>query len=342
MTSTPLRPTPEAATKLRELGMSLGFAGALRAAVTLGVPDALDEEPRTAAELAPHIGAHAGTLERLLRALGTHGVFEEQDGRRFAHTDLSRLLREDAPGGMRFIVLWATAPWTWQAWPLLADAVRTGERVFDTLFGKEFFAHLAEDDPEAAQTFDRAMTQSSRITSVPVADALDLTGIDSVVDIGGGQGHLVHTLLERHPGLHGTLFDLPGVVAGALPELREGPLAERCEIVGGDCRASVPKGKDLYLCKNVLEWDDESSLAALRAMAAAGRPGSRVALVQNLVEDSTELKVTTAMDLFLLLNVGGKKHTAAGLADLFAQAGLTYHGYRPVPGTSLHVVEGTV
>ncbi|MFG3253162.1 methyltransferase [Streptomyces sp. NPDC048172] len=335
-------PRPADATRLRELGMSLGFAGALRAAVTLGVPDALGDKPSTAEELAPQTGAHAPTLERLLRALTSHGVFEETEERRFAHTELSRLLREDSPAGMRFIVLWATAPWTWQAWPKLADAVRSGERVFDSLYGKEFFAHLAEDDPEAKATFDGAMTQSSRITSAPVADALDLTGIRTVVDIGGGQGHLLRTLLERHPHLHGTLFDLPGVVAGALPELREGPLAERADVIGGDCRETVPPGKDLYLCKNVLEWDDDSSLAALRAMVANARPGARVTLVQNLVEDSSELKVTTTMDLFLLLNVGGKKHTAAGLAELFSRAGLAYTGHAPVPGTSLHLVNGTV
>lgn len=336
------RPDPRAATRLRELGMSLGFAGALRAAVRLHVPDAIGDKPCTAEELAPRIGAHAGTLERLLRALSVHGVLEELDERRFGHTELSRLLREDEPGGMRFIVLWATAPWTWEAWPRLEEAVRTGENVFEPLYGRDFFGYLAEDDPEAAQTFDRAMTQSSRITSAPVADALDLTGVTGVVDIGGGQGHLLRTLMKRHPAVHGTLFDLPTVVPGALEGLRELERAGRCTITGGDCRETLPDGLDLYIFKNVLEWDDESTLAALRNVVTHGGPGARVSLVQNLIEDSSEIKVTTAMDLFLLLNVGGKKHTAAGLAALFDRAGLRFDGYRPVPGTSLHVVEGGV
>ncbi|MFM9607285.1 methyltransferase [Streptomyces niveiscabiei] len=335
-------PGPQTATRLRELGMSLGFAAAVRAACELRLADALGEHPATAAGLAGPLGADADTLERLLRALTCHGVFEERGTGLFAHTDLSRLLREDEPGSMRFIVLWATAPWTWRAWPRLADAVRTGEKVFDDLYGKDFFGYLAEDAPQAAETFDRAMTQSSRLTSAPVADALDLGGVTTVADVGGGQGHLLHTLLDRHPALRGTLFDLPGVVPGALPDLREGPLAERCAVIGGDCRETLPDGQDLYLFKNVLEWDDTSSLAALRGVARHGRPGSRVTLVQNLVDASSEAKVTTTMDLFLLLNVGGKKHTAAGLAGLFAGAGLRFDGVRPVPGTSLHLVEGTV
>ncbi|MFI6812997.1 methyltransferase [Nonomuraea sp. NPDC050328] len=330
-------------TRLRELGMSLGFAGALRAGVRLGLPDALGDEPAHASALAAAVGADAETLDRLLRALTSHGVFEEVGESRYAHTDLSRLLREDAPVGVRYMVLWASAPWTWEAWPRLEEAVRTGKAVFPDIYGKEFFAYLKEEDASQAEVFNRAMTQSSAITSAAVADTLDLTGVATVADIGGGQGHLLRTLLERHPRARGVLFDLEAVVAGADAALLPGGgLAERATVVGGDCRREMPVEADLYIFKNVLEWDDESTLNALRRVAEAAPTGARVALVQNLVEDSSELKVTTTMDLFLLLNVGGRKHTRRSLSELMERAGIQYDSVRPVPGTSLHVVEGTV
>jgi C-methyltransferase len=244
---------------------------------------------------------------------------------------------------MRYMVLWASAPWTWQAWPRLDDVVRTGKAIFPEIYGQEFFEYLKENDAASAEVFNRAMTQSSRLTSDLVAGALELGGAGTVVDVGGGEGHLIATLLRRHPGLRGTLVDLPAVVAGALPELREGgELGDRCEIVGGDCREALPAGSDLYIFKNVLEWDDDSTLAALRNAAAAAGPGGRVALVQNLIEDSAEFKVTTTMDLFLLLNVGGRKHTGRSLAGLFGQSGLELVSVEPVPGSSLHIVTATV
>jgi len=340
-----------AATRMRELGMSLAFAAQVRAAARLGVADALGDEPRTGAELAATVGADPDTLDRLLRALTSHGVFTaatteaataataETAPAHYAHTELSRLLREDHPAGMRYIVLWATAPWTWQAWPRLDKAVRTGKPVFPEIYGQDFFAYLRDSDPESAEVFNRAMTQSSRITSDRVADALDLTGVDTVVDVGGGQGHLVDTLLRRHPRLRAVLFDLDPVVAGAVDGIRPGgPLAGRCRVVGGDCRVDVPSDADLYVFKNVLEWDDDSTVAALRTVCRRGRPGGRVVLVQNLIEDSPERTVTTAMDLFLLLNVGGRKHTREGLTRLVAAAGLRPGGVEPVPGTSLHAL----
>jgi C-methyltransferase len=334
------RPT---ATLVRELAMSLGFAAQLRAAAKLGVADALGRDGARADELAAAVDADPDTLDRLLRALTAHGVFEEVAPSRYMHSDLSELLREDHPRSMRYMVLWASAPWTWQAWPRLDDVVRTGKAIFPEIYGQEFFEYLKENDAASAEVFNRAMTQSSRLTSDLVAGALELGGARTVVDVGGGEGHLIATLLRRHPGLRGTLVDLPAVVAGALPELREGgELAPRCAIVGGDCREGLPAGSDLYIFKNVLEWDDESTLAALRNAAAAAGPGGGLALVQNLIEDSVEFKVTTTMDLFLLLNVGGRKHTTRSLAGLFEQSGLELVSVEPVPGSSLHIVTATV
>lgn len=336
-------PSPMLVTRLRELGMSLGFAGALRAAINLGVPDAVGDEPMEVTELAASVGAEAETLDRLLRALTSHGVFEETADRSYAHTAESRLLRKDASTGVRYMVLWASAPWTWQAWPRLDEAVRTNKPVFPDIYGKEFFAYLEEEDAESAQVFNQAMTQSSALTSEAVADALDLSGVRTVADIGGGQGHLLRTLLERHPEVSGVLFDLETVVSNADEALRDGgALAGRSRVVGGDCRHEIPVEADLYIFKNVLEWDDDSTYAALRSVVSAASPGARVALVQNLIEDSSEMKVTTTMDLFLLLNVGGRKHTRRSLAELMERAGIRLDEVRPVTGTSLHVIEGTV
>ena len=42
------------------------------------------------------------------------------------------------------MALWASAPWTWEAWPRLDEAVRSGKAVFPDIYGKEFFEYLKE------------------------------------------------------------------------------------------------------------------------------------------------------------------------------------------------------
>ncbi|MFH8366855.1 methyltransferase [Streptomyces sp. NPDC018031] len=328
--------------RLREIVFGAARAAAVRAAARLGVADALGETPATAEELATALGTEPQPLRRLLRALACDGVFSETADGCFAHTEMSRLLREDAPGSLRYIALWCTEPWTWQAWPLLDQAVRSGSHVFDSLYGKDFFSYLHDDAEESAEVFDKAMTASSRQSAADVADLLDLTGIGHVADVGGGQGQVLAALLERHPGLRGTLLDLPKVVAGADPRLRPGgALADRAALVPGDVRRGIPVDADLYLIKNILEWDDDSTRRTLRNVVAAARPGARVVVVENLVDDSPSMRFTTAMDLLLLLNVGGRKHTRESLVARMAEAGLEVADVQPV-NAYLHAFHGTV
>jgi hypothetical protein len=328
--------------RLRELVFGAACAAALRAAARLGVADALGDSPLAVEDLAAAVKTEPRPLRRLLRALSCYGVFTEQLDGTFAHTDMSRLLREDDPHSLRDITLWCTEPWTWDVWPKLDEAVRTGRNVVQDLYGKEFFAYLNEDAPESAAVFNRAMTTSSEQSARDVAAFLDLSGSASVADIGGGQGHVVASLLDKYPSMHGSLLDLPRVVENAVPRLRQGgDLADRVRIVPGDVRAAVPVKADVYVIKNILEWDDESTTRTLRNVIEAGGPGARVVVIENLVDDTPSMRFSTAMDLLLLLNVGGAKHTTESMTGRLADAGLVIEGVNPV-NPYLHAFDCTV
>ncbi|MEU0442161.1 methyltransferase [Streptomyces sp. NPDC006186] len=344
-TTTPAAPqtaSPPPAMRLRELVFGAAGAAALRAAARLKVADALGDTPLGADALAAAVRVEPGPLRRLLRTLACRGVFTERPDGTFAHTDMSRLLREDDPHSLRDIALWCTEPWTWDAWPLLDQAVRTGHNVVEGLYGKEFFPWLNEDAPESADVFNRAMTTSSTQSARDVAAFLDLTGATSVADIGGGQGHVLASLLEKYPAMNGALLDLPRVVENADPRLRPGgALADRVRIVPGDCREAVPVKADVYVIKNILEWDDDSTARCLRNVIDAGGPGTRVVVIENLVDDTPSMGFSTAMDLLLLLNVGGAKHTTHSMSTRLTEAGLVIGAVAPV-NPYLHAFDCTV
>ncbi|MGW4447232.1 methyltransferase [Streptomyces sp. NPDC004682] len=337
MTTAETAPPPPM--RLRELVFGAACAAAVRAAARLGVADALTDRPTAVEDLAAAVKTEPKPLRRLLRALSCYGVFAEQPDGTFTHTEMSRLLREDDPNSLRAIALWCTEPWTWDAWPKLDEAVRTGNNVVESLYGKEFFHYLNEDAPESADVFNQAMTRSSEQSAREVAALLDLSGASSVADLGGGQGHVVACLLDKYPTMRGSLLDLPRVVENALPRLREGgDLADRAEIVPGDVRASVPVKADVYVIKNILEWDDESTARLLGNVVKAGGKGTRVIVIENLVDESPSMRFSTAMDLLLLLNVGGAKHTTESMVGRLTAAGLAVDDIRPV-NPYLHAFE---
>ncbi|WP_345033688.1 methyltransferase [Streptomyces sannanensis] len=334
--------SPAPSMQLRELVFGAACAAAVRAAARLGVADALGDAPATPEDLAAAVKTEPRALRRLLRALSCYGIFAETEDGKFVHTSMSRLLRDDDPHSLRYISLWCTEPWTWDAWPRLDEAVRSGRSVFQEIYGKGFFDYLHEDAHDSAHVFNRAMTTSSKQSAEELAELLDLTGVSSVADIGGGQGHVLASLLEKHPALRGTLLDLPRVVEKADPSLRPGgALADRVRIVPGDCREDIPVEADLYIIKNILEWDDDSTRRTLRNVLAVARPGARVVVIENLVDDTPSMKFTTAMDLMLLLNVGGAKHTKQSLVERITEAGLRVGEIRPV-NAYLHAFECSV
>ncbi|SOD85156.1 methyltransferase [Streptomyces sp. Ag109_G2-15] len=326
---------------LLERALSASCAASLRAAVKLGLADALGDTPATADDLALAVGADPDALRRLLRSLTCYEVFAEDAEGRFVQTEVSRLLRTDAPDGLDQLVLWMTEPWTWELWGRLDESVRTGKDVFVDLHGREFFDHVHTAWPESAEVFDRAMTQASRQSATAIAGVLPLSGARTVADIGGGQGFLLASLLEHHPDVQGILFDRPDVIAGADARLREGgALAERVRLLSGDCREEVPAGVDAYVFKNILGMNDEDAVVVLGNVMRTARPGAGVIIVENLVDDGAGQRFSTAMDLRMLLTVGGRKHTRQGLVGLVERAGLVVRDVRPV-NSYQHMIEAT-
>ena len=331
--------------RIDQLAVGAGLAAVVQAAVRLEIPDAFDGVT-TLDELAKTVQANPATLERLMRALVVHDVFEEVEPGRYAHNELSRWLRADAPIALRHLVLWLGAPWTWDAWPMLADAVRTGEAVVPKLYGKDFYTYLREDAPASAESFNHAMTALTALNARHIVTAFELPENGTIADIAGGQGRLLKTLLQRSPGVRGVLFDLASVVADADPALTgDGELAGRCTVVAGDCIESIPVDADLYILKNILDWPDSNSVRTLRNIRESARPGARIIVIDNLMEaDLDELRVTTLVDLFLLLNVGGQRHTRRDFEVLFERCGLDLVATKAIAGTfpTQHLIEATV
>ena len=241
------------------------------------------------------------------------------------------------------MALLAGAPFAWQIWSRLDEAVRTGESVFPGLFGKSLFAHLHEDEPELGALFDQAMSASGALTAKAVAEHLALPADGTVADVGGGRGTLLKALLERHEGLRGVLFDLPEVIDRADPALSgNGPLAQRCRLVAGDAHADVPVKADVYLLKGVLHmWRDDTAVAVLRAIAAGAPAGARIVLVEQLLDASRAPEIVTTMNLLMLVSQGGRERTGEEFRDLFERAGLEFRSITGT-GTVVHLIEAAV
>jgi len=148
---------------------------AIAVAAELGIADLLKDGPRTAADIARTANASEDGVYRLLRALGSVGLFAETGNRRFRLTPLGRLLCIDSPQALGGYARFTGHESTWRPWGHLRHSVRTGEPAFDHVFAMPIFEYFAKM-PESAAVFDAAMTSISTLESKAVVAAYDFSG----------------------------------------------------------------------------------------------------------------------------------------------------------------------
>jgi C-methyltransferase len=295
-------------------------APALCALVELDLPDRL-LRPRTAADLAADCGCDADALNRLLAYLASRGCVRRDRHGRYSANRVTRLLTRN--GGWSGWVRFLGSSWTMRSYAELLGAVQAGTDPMTASHGVDFFTYV-HAHPEAADAFHDAMAAGARLQAVMIEGSLNLAGVRTVLDIGGGTGPLLAQLLSSQPSLTGAVLDLAEARAGALATFAEAGISERAEFVTGNFFESIPDGFDVHLITAVLhDWSDDDCVRILRNALHALEPDGRIVVVDSELEPGRRNAFAQATDaLMLAFTPGGRERTAAQFAALWDRAGL--------------------
>jgi SAM-dependent methyltransferase len=324
------------------MGLITGYwvSQAVGVIAQLGVADQLAGGRRASDELANAVGADPQALYRVLRLLASIGVFEEVAPRTFGLTPLSDTLRSDAPGSVRNFAITETAPGHWLPWGRLNDSVRTGRPMAREALGMDLFEWYAQN-PDEAGVFSAAMGNLSALAANELVRVYDCSAVRTVADVGGAHGTLLAAVLRANPAARGILFDLPHVMATAASAVAAEGLSDRCEFVGGDFFDAVPEGADLHLLKQIVhDWDDEQATQLLRNCHRALGPAGKLLLVEMVLPEDNRPSPAQAMDLNMLVVLGGRERTEEEYRRLLQEAGFRLE--RVIPTHSpFGVIEAT-
>ncbi|MEU6496101.1 methyltransferase [Streptomyces sp. NPDC046984] len=324
-TQTPVPPTtPGDPTVARLAALTdLVTPYAIRAAATLGLADLIAEGITTADALAERTRSDADALRRLMDHLAASGLLEEPDPGCYAITDLGRVLRDDHPARTRaWLDLDGGMGRSDLALSGLLTTIRTGEPAYPDRFGASFWEDLAAN-PTRAASFDTLM--ETHLANVEAAaDSYDWSSAGHVVDVGGGSGKLLTRILNANRELRGTLVELPGTAENARRQLADASLTDRCTVVPGTFFDPLPSGADAYVLSFVLhDWNDRRAAQIFDRCAAAAAPHGHVVVIERLREEGMKQPWATAMDLRMLLTVGGRERTLDDFRALAATVNLT-------------------
>ncbi|WP_438297258.1 methyltransferase [Streptomyces sp. HUAS TT7] len=294
---------------------------ALRAAATLHLADHIAAGHDTVPGLADATKTDPDVLARLLRFLAARDVLAEPTPGTYSLTPLSATLLDGHPAHLR---AWLDQDGIGARMDAavhdLLRALRSGEPPYPRLHGRDYYADLA--DHQDGPAFDTLRHTHATGFAAELVDAHPWHQVRHVVDVGGGTGALVETLMRRFPGLHTTLVDLPDAVAAAVTRISAAGYGSRFTPAPGSFLDPLPTGADVYTLVNVLHnWDDDHAVQILRRCAAT--PNATVIVVERLADD-TDPRAMTAMDLRMFLFLGGRERGREHFHRIAAAAGFSH------------------
>jgi len=289
-------------------------------AVALGIADVLERGPSSAAAIAQACDADPSSILRVLRGLQTVGIVRPLSDSRFELSARGQVLRRGAADSISGRALF-TSGIMWDLYTQLRTVVKTGRSL---PAGREGFDRLAEHP--GLTGMHQAMVESSIRIIEDAAQVYDFGHYSRVLDVGGGFGGALATLLRRYDGMRGSVFDLSYLECEATAHLRTSGVADRARFTAGDFFESVPSGYDCYILKYIIhDWGDAEALQILQRCAQAAQPNAHVVLFERVLpevlNESAEHQSIMQIDL-AMMTTGGKERTENEYRQLLADAGL--------------------
>lgn len=181
-------------------------------------------------------------------------------------------------------------------------------------------------DEATARSVTDFMHCHSIAPAVGLARTCDFSGVDRVLDVGGGSGCYSIALADANPELKATVMDLPTICAVAGEYIENAGLSGRVDARAVDMfRQDWPTDYDCHFFANVFhDWSMQTCLQLARSSFAALPVGGRICLQEMLLDDSGDGPAAAiAFSLLMCLGTKGQQFTFVQLKDMLETAGFS-------------------
>ncbi|KAL1106383.1 hypothetical protein V6Z11_D04G200000 [Gossypium hirsutum] len=320
----------------------------VKCAIELGIADVIENygSPMPLSELATALRCEPSRLHRIMRFMVHDRIFKQEPINQhtvgFSSTPLSRLLMKGGQKSMAALILLMSSPTCLAPWhSLSARVLETGNNIspFEVANGKDLWSY-AEANPDFRELFNNAMGCDARLTVQATIEGCPevFDGVESLVDVGGGNGTALSLLVKAFPWIRGINFDLPHVVAVAAK-------SDSIENVGGDMFMSIPNADAAFLVWILHDWDDEECIKILKkCREAIPEDKGKVIIVEAALEEDKEDDelgfVGLMLDMAMMAHTDkGKERTLKEWSYVLRQSGFTRFTVNPICAVQ-SVIEG--
>jgi O-methyltransferase domain len=292
----------------------------LHLAARLNLADHLVDRPRNVVELAKVCDVPLLLMERLLRGWESIKLIKNSDTY-YRLTVLGEFLISTSENSLKDLAILNGAEY-YRVWGNSFEALQEDTPPFEYNFGISFFDYL-ELNRLVRQRFYKSMAFRLQKEAQAIVSAYDFSPYNFVVDVGGGNGVLLSTILENNPHLNGIGMDIASLAEEFLAVTKFHNVSERCGFIEGDFFKEVTPGGDLYMLSYVIhDWGDEQAVEILKKCRQAFVSDGKLLLLEQLLPgEISGANPAINLDLFMLMLNRGRVRSEQEHKFLLAQAG---------------------
>lgn len=281
------------------------------------------EEWRTAEEIAARVEAHPRAVGILLNALAALELLDKE-GERFRNRDLASRYLVRSKDEYRGAIV-RHMHHTWWGWSELEETVKRGHA--DMAKSERWLDRVDDPEEEWVQDFIWGMHAIARDLAPKVVSLVDLTGVERLLDLGGGPATYAITFAQANPALKATVFDLSQPIEIAKENIRRHGLTDRVNtMVGNFLKDDIGSGYDFIWISQILHsHTEEQCRLIIDKSAAALKSGGQMVLQDFLLNDDRISPLEAALFSVHMLAVtpGGRAYTHREVSAMMKAAGLS-------------------
>jgi len=290
---------------------------AMLAGMQLDVFTPLKDGPLTAEKLAGALGVKEEKLTPLLYSLVVAGLLTVNDDE-FSNTEeADAFLVRGRPEYLGELSGFYERTWTTAL--KTAETIRTGKPQ-----AKLDFRGLSDEE---LLPFFQKQVHSSLRGGKEIAECVDFSTSQSLLDAGGGTGGVSIAICAKYPHLKATVADFPAVTKVAERFIGEAGLSDRIRVAAADLCSHVPEGKyDAAVLRALVQTlSKEQAQLTLQHISRAMLPGGRIFLFGSVLENSRLAPSVCVANNMIFLNAydHGRSYTEREYQEMLANAGFT-------------------
>ena len=192
--------------------------------------------------------------------------------------------------------------------------------------------------PISNNIFNKGMTAFTSPDDSSLVKEYDFSRYNCIIDIAGGKGTFLATVLSQYQHLQGVLFDQKEITQNLSDQISEF-IPNNCKILSGNFFDSIPQGGDVYVMKLILhDWDDAQAVSILKNCSRVLPPNGKLLVIEGIILDGNQFDPHKQLDISMMLIFGGRERTKKEFSAIFEQAGLKLSRVIPT-STRLSIME---